>query len=235
MISHPSTTGRILYFALPFLFAVIINIALLFRNLRIHRNFFVLTEISKAYSIVVLLVATVGTAAYGIYAVLNDAWTVREWILFAVIAIVLGLKALIYTADTNGTVIITAAVTIFAAFANEWFFALLRDMAEQTQGEIIWKHTTRNVVGFVEATLIIFAFEYISEVSVHAFKNSTKSTAIFFWVLAPLTVIGILVWNILSFGPFLDSIGYIVAALILFLGAADSTLFFKEKPTPVYE
>lgn len=194
-----------------------------------------LTEISKAYSIAVLLIASIGTAAYGIYAVLNDAWTVREWILFAVIAVVLGLKALIYTADTNGTVIITAAVTIFAALANEWFFALLRDMAEKTQGEIVWKHTTRNVVGFVEALLIIFAFDYICEIAVHVFKTSTKSAAIFFWVFAPLTVIGILVWNILSFGPFLDSIGFIVAALVLFLGAADSTLFFKEKPTPVYE
>lgn len=228
-------TGRILYFTLPFLFAVIINIAFLARNLRIHRNYFVLTEISKAYSIVVLLIAAVGTAVYGIYAVLNDAWTVREWILFAVIAVVLGLKALIYTADTNGTVIITAAVTIFAAFANEWFFALLRDMAEQTQGEIIWKHITRNVVGFVEAALIIFAIQYLGQIAVYAFKTTTKTAALFFWVFAPLSIISILVWNILSFGPFLDSIGFIVAALILFLGAADSNLFFKDKPTPVYE
>lgn len=201
MTSHPNLTGRILYFTLPFLFAAIINIALLARNLRVHRNYFVLTEITRVCSIVVVLLATLGTAVYGIYAVLNDAFTVREWILFAVIAIVLGLKALIYTADTNGTVIITAGVAIFAAFANEWFFVLLRDMAEKTQGEIIWRLTTRNVVGFIEASLIIFAFEYISEISVHIFKNSTRSTAIFFWIFAPLTVIGIFIWNILSFGP----------------------------------
>jgi hypothetical protein len=58
--------------------------------------------------------------------------------------------------------------------------------------------------------------------------KSSKSDVVFFWILAPLLVAGILVWNILSFGPFLDLIGYIAVALLLFIGAASSTLFHEQ-------
>jgi hypothetical protein len=102
-------------------------------------------------------------------------------------------------------------------------------MVENTQDQIGWKHVTRNLVGFSEALFIIFTVVYLSETLVHLFKVSERCASYIFWIFAPLLTILVLVWNILSFGPFLDSIGYIVAALILFLGAAVNTLFYKEE------
>lgn len=134
---------------MPFCFAAVCNITLYNRNLRVHKNNFVRVLPSSFYYLLTFLIALIGVATVGIYAVLEDAWTVREWILFGLVCVLVGLKALIYTADTNATLFITAIVTIFAALPNEWLFSELRDMKEVTQSEIAWKHTTRNVVGFV--------------------------------------------------------------------------------------
>lgn len=228
LAAHPDQTGRILYFALPFAFALILNLALFARNLRVHHNNFVRTLPSTFSSLAALLISLIGAGTIGIYAIIADAWTVKEWILFGVVCVLVGLKALIYTADTSPTLFITAIVTIFAALPNEWLFSELRDMSEATEGEAIWKHTSRNVVGFIEAVLIIFAVEYLSESLVHIFQTSSKAASYFFWIVAPLAVVGVLVLNILSYGPFLDQIGYIVAAILLFLGAAANTLFYRE-------
>jgi hypothetical protein len=160
---------------------------------------------------------------------LADAWTVKQWIIFAVICALVGLKPLIYTANTNVTIVITALVTILAAVVCQWLFIDLRALAEANQDQIGWKHITRNLLGFIEALFIVLSVEYLSESLVYAFKISSKGAGIFFWIFAPLAVILVLVWNILSFGPFLDLIGYIVAALILFLGAAVNNLFHIEE------
>lgn len=92
-----------------------------------------------------------------------------------------------------------------------------------------WKHITRNFIGFNEAVLIIWFFQLVGQNLVHNLRTTNRTETIFFWVAAPLTVAGILVWNILSNAPFFDSIGYLVGAIFLFIGAAASTLFFKEE------
>jgi hypothetical protein len=229
LASHPDTAGRILYFTLPYLFAVIINIALFSRNLRIHQNNFIKTYPSRYYIFVAFLITLVGTGVFGLYAVLADAWTVKQWIIFTVICVLIGLKSLIYTADTNATIVITALVTILASVITQWLFIDLRGLSEANQDQIGWKHVTRNLLGFIEALLIILSVEYLSESLVYAFKISSKVAGIFFWAVSILAVTLVLVWNIISFGPFLDLIGYIVAALILFLGAAVNNLFHIEE------
>jgi hypothetical protein len=133
LTSHPDQTGRILYFVLPFLFAVITNIALFTRNNRVHQNNFVRTYPSSPYILVSVFITIIGVAVIGIHAVLADAWTVKEWLLFTIICALLGLKSLIYSADTNATLFITVVVTIFLAGTNEWLFAEIRDMAEKSQ------------------------------------------------------------------------------------------------------
>lgn len=102
-------------------------------------------------------------------------------------------------------------------------------LSENTQGEIGWKHVDRNIVGFIEASLIIIFYIHFCESLQYACKAHSKTVGIVFWTLTPLTIIGILVLNILKFGPFLDSIGYIVAAVILFIGSLDSYFFYNEE------
>lgn len=102
-------------------------------------------------------------------------------------------------------------------------------MAESSQSEMGWKHASRNMVGFITGCLIIYAVEYICESLVHVFQCFTKGVSYFFWVLAPLAIAALLVLNIIKYGPFLDQIGFIAAAILLFLGAAVNTLFHREE------
>jgi hypothetical protein len=102
-------------------------------------------------------------------------------------------------------------------------------MPENTQSEIGWKHGSRNIIGFIVGCLVIYAVEYICESLVYVFHCFTKGVCYFFWVFAPLAVAGVLVFNILKYGPFLDQIGLIAAAVLLFLGAAVNTLFHREE------
>lgn len=161
LAAHPDLIGRILYFAIPFAFTLIVNLALYARNQRIHQNNFIRTFPVSPYSVAATAISLIGGANIGIYAILSDAWTVLEWILFVHLCVLIGLKALIYTADTHATLIITTLLTIVIILPGEWFFATLKDMPESSQPEIGWKHASRNVIGFVVGCLIIYAVEYI--------------------------------------------------------------------------
>lgn len=177
----------------------------------------------------VLLAGGLGIVAVGIYAVAADAWTVKEWIIFAVLATTLGLKAILLAFDSHLTLLASTVLTIFAAITNQLLFVTLADMSEAGQTELGWKHATRNFVGFLEAVLIISSVQHVAECLVQVVGVSERNATRFFWIAAPLTLVGILVWSILSYGPLLDLIGYIVGGLVMLLGAADSTLFHKEE------
>lgn len=229
LAAHPDTLGRILYFALPFAFTLIVHLALHARNQRVHQNNFIRTLPSSSYSTLALIISLIGAATIGIYAILADAWTVLEWILFVHLCVLPALKSLIYTADTHITLFIATILAILITLPGNWLFAVLTDMSEASQSDIAWKHASRNVVGFLEGCFLIYAVEYLCETLVHIFKLSSKGVSYFFWVFAPLLVAGILVLNILKYGPFLDQIGLIAAAILLFLGAAVNTLFHREE------
>lgn len=126
---HPTTVGRILIFALPFLYAIILIVALLPRNLKIHQNYFIRAFPARTYIYVALFIGLVGGAIAGIEAVIDDAWTTKEWTLFAVTFILLGLEALIYVIDSKPTILIAGFVTILTAISNQWLFISLTDMS----------------------------------------------------------------------------------------------------------
>jgi hypothetical protein len=55
------------------------------RNLRIHRNNFVKPYPSAFFANLTLAISLIAAAVIGVYAVVSDAWTVKLWILFALI------------------------------------------------------------------------------------------------------------------------------------------------------
>jgi|LakMenE01Jun11ns_1017448.scaffolds.fasta_scaffold8398629_1 hypothetical protein len=106
-------------------------------------------------------------------------------------------------------------------------------MNEITSDQQFWKHMARNIVGFVEGGLVIYSVEYICETMVHMFQVFVKAASFFFWIVAPLAIAGLLMLNIMNFGPFIDSIGCIASSALLFLGAANTTFFHKEEVIPL--
>jgi len=85
----------------------------------------------------------------GVYALSEDAWTVKLWILFGVICVFVAFHALIYALDSKCTLQLAAIALTIAAVGCQWFFIESRSMPEDTQDKLIWKHATRNLIGVV--------------------------------------------------------------------------------------
>jgi hypothetical protein len=66
LMSHPNPTARILYFAIPYAFTLICNLALYARNARVHQNNFIYTLPSNFFSFTFLLISLLGVAAIGV-------------------------------------------------------------------------------------------------------------------------------------------------------------------------
>ena len=100
------------------------------RNIRINHNFFVKTYPPTAFVVVITLAGLIADVVMSVYAVINGAWTLRTWMLFATAMVLVGLAALIYTADTHATLVITVLIVVLAAMVNEWLFVDVRYMAQ---------------------------------------------------------------------------------------------------------
>jgi len=164
---------RILYFTIPFLAVFISNVFLLSRNLRVHQNRLLPTFPKRTYLIIVVVLALLGLATIGIYEVIHGLWRVKEWIFFGVLCVLNTIAPLIFTADTHATTLISGIVVLITAIGNEWFFIELRDLpiipthAQATD----MKHVDRNIVGFIEALLIVLFYTHVLEYLRHGLNR----------------------------------------------------------------
>lgn len=126
---------------------------------------------------------------------------------------------IIFVADTRATLVITLFIVALAAVFNEWLFIETKNMTELDSASTNWKHIVRNLIGGNEAILLIWVLELIGQTLVHIFKISDHWQVIVFWVSSAIVLIGVFVWNILSFGPVVDLIGYVILAVFLLVGA----------------
>lgn len=99
------------------------------RNLRIHRNNFVRPYPSTFFANFALIVSLVSAAVVGVYALLNDAWTVKLWILFAVVCAFVAFHALIYALDSRCTLQLAAIALTIAAVGCQWLFIESKSMS----------------------------------------------------------------------------------------------------------
>lgn len=76
-----------------------------------------------------LVISLISAAVIGIYALVKDAWTVKLWILFAVICVFVSFHALIYALDSKCTLQLAAIALTIAAVGCQWFFIESRSMA----------------------------------------------------------------------------------------------------------
>lgn len=76
-----------------------------------------------------LVVSLISAAVIGVYAILHDAWTVKLWIMFAVICAFVAFHALIYALDSKCTLQLAAIALTIAAVACQWFFIESRSIS----------------------------------------------------------------------------------------------------------
>jgi hypothetical protein len=107
--------------------------------------------------LVITIAGLIADVVISVYVVLSQAWTIKTWILFTSILVLVGLAAIIFVADTHATLVITLFIVILAAVFNEWLFIETKNMSELDAGSNSWKHIVRNLIGGNEAILVIWA------------------------------------------------------------------------------
>jgi hypothetical protein len=110
---------------------------------------------------------------------------------------------------------IAAFIGFFWFLFNEWLFAQTKDMNEN-----VWKHILRNFQGFVTALVMFQELILIGRVLVYIFQWTQSQQAKFFWAVGILSAIALTLINILVYGPFIDSIGFIIGCILCIIIAA---------------
>jgi len=70
--------------------------------------------------------------------------------------------------------------------------------------------------------------QVLGQILVHVVGVSEKGELIFFWIVAPLAIIGVFVWNLLVHANVLELSGYILASVLLFLASILRLIFFSD-------
>ena len=129
---HPHTLVRWLFFLIPliYFFAVLYSVLKRIQWLRVKE--WITTQGVNSHVLMLTLLFAVSVFGIGLYAVIADAWSTKEWVLWTA-ALVFGAFTLLAfsTNDSCGVNVglVLAALLGFAwFFFNEWLFAQTRDM-----------------------------------------------------------------------------------------------------------
>jgi len=90
----------------------------------------------------------VAAGVTGVWSCLNDLWTVKDWIFYAVILYFAAAATQLYTYDSSCTVLLAFLLVVVAAIQNQWFFFNLQSMPETDSHLTNVKHIVRNLIGF---------------------------------------------------------------------------------------
>ena len=120
--AHPELWVRIVLLAVPLVLVLIVALSLLKQVRRVIDNNFTKTYPTQQWLLVIRVVAWLGLATVGVYAVVEDAWSTKEWILFAVVCALYALRPLFLSCDSHPTTVLATIFVLLAAVANTWFF-----------------------------------------------------------------------------------------------------------------
>ena len=97
-------------------------LALKDKSRRVINNYFTRTYPTQYWVLLVHAIIWIGLLTIGIHAMLEDAWTTKEWILFAAVLVFLSLVYVFLSCDCNITIIFATIALLLAIVASTWLF-----------------------------------------------------------------------------------------------------------------
>lgn len=187
---HPDQLGRILYFAISYLFLLIISYLYYNRSVESQLTFpiYPLPGYESQKMIYILVVIFMGLV--GIQVVLGDFWTAYNWILYSCANALIGLYIFLYQLTNRLTLLLTTLAAVALAVDLQWLFIESSNMGESAQDLII-----RNLLGAVGAWGLIFALITLGQLFVHTVGFNKKFQSTLFFIVSILLVAGIAYWN----------------------------------------
>lgn len=119
---HPSLLGRILFFVIP----VVIYLAsevIYEKQIEVVNRKYDIIPMGETWSVNIMkLTSVIAIFIAGIEAIVDDAWSTKAWILFAVGLFFLTIWNPVYQEGSLFALNITAVFTVFAVLAFEWLW-----------------------------------------------------------------------------------------------------------------
>lgn len=188
--AHPDLIGRILFFAVPYVFLLIVSFFFHRKSVDAQFKFPIYPLPSRLAQDFIYFIVVAFLGAVGIYACVGDLLDTYSWILFAVGCLLLALYVFLYQFENGCTLLLTTIAAFALAVDLEWLFIETASMKDGT-GDLI----VRNFIGAVGAWGLIYFLITLGQFLVYTIGINKTFQAIAFFISAILITFLIAFWN----------------------------------------
>jgi hypothetical protein len=129
--SHPDLAGRLLYFIPTYLLLLVVSFFFHRKSVTAQLSYpiYPLANEGPQNYIYYTLIAFLGVI--GVYMTFGDYWTAYDWILYAVVNILLSVYVFLYQVTSRFTLFLTSIAAVLLAVNLQWLFIKTSDMGER--------------------------------------------------------------------------------------------------------
>lgn len=164
-----------------------------------------------------------GLIISGVYCVASNTWSLGVTVLFAVVNILNALWVYIFSFATLKTNNICSAIVILMAVLNEIQWVWMEMPANSSEDISNWNIANRNIFAFYQGWLVAASNLNFGVTLVHSLGVPKKTHAFIFWLMGPLCIIGMVIFNLTRPEGFVNNVAMYFSATYALVGAFIST------------
>lgn len=165
----------------------------------------------------------------GIYFAVSNTWSLGAIALFALVNLLNAAWIYVFSFGTNRSNIISAIILIVMTILNEiqW---LWMELTVRTSSDVSnWNIVNRNIFALYQGWLVTASNLIIGMVLVYSFGVKKETQVYIFWIVCPLCLLGLAIFNLTYPKGFVNSNAMYLSAIYALLGAYISTKSHFEK------
>lgn len=159
----------------------------------------------------------------GIYCVVSNTWSLGVTVLYAIVNLLNAAWIYVFSFGTTRANNLCAVILISMAVLNEIQWVWMESSSKTSDDVSNWNIANRNIFAFYQGWLVAASNLNLGIVLVHSFGMNKKIHTYFFWVLCPLCIAGMVVFNLTRPKGFVNNIAMYFSAVYALIGAYIST------------
>lgn len=171
----------------------------------------------------------IGLIVSGVYATVANTWSLGVTVLFAAVNLLNALWVYIFSFATLKTNNICAVIVILMAVLNQLQWAWM-ELPNSSSGDIAsWNIANRNIFAFYQGWLVAASNLNLGVSLVHSLGLPKKTHAFIFWIMCPLCIVGMVIFNLTRPEGLVNNIAMYFSAVYALVGAFISTRMKYDK------
>ena len=165
----------------------------------------------------------IGLIISGVYCLVSNTWSLGVTVLFAAVNILNALWVYVFSFATLTTNNICLFIVILMTLLNQVQWVWMEIPANSFEDISTWNITNRNIFAFYQGWLIAASNLNLGVTLVHSLGVSKNTHAFIFWIMCPLCIIGMVIFNLTLTEGFVNNIAMYFSAIYALFGAFIST------------